>query len=225
MHITEIQLLTNDLAAQRQFYGETLGLPVTDVAANEIAVKIGTTKVVFRETATPMEGSTHFAINIPENQFNEAKAWLKARTPLVTDKKGADEFHFSNKWNAHAVYFYDPSQNIVDLIARHDLPNRADTPFSVASWLEVSEIGVPSADVQVTAKAIQDSLDVPIYFGEGNNLYTAAGDEHGLFVIVKLGRVWHPETGLVANSDPVIVKGTTEKGRPFTLSSPPLRIT
>ncbi len=69
-----------------------------------------------------------FAFNIPENQFREAKAWLASRVEIARPN-GSDEI-FYDDWNAHAVYFPDPGGNLVEFIARHNLPDRSEREFN-----------------------------------------------------------------------------------------------
>ena len=55
---------------------------------------------------------------------------------------GSSDF---SAWNADALYFLDPAGNVVELIARHSLPNASDAPFGPDAFLEVSEVGMPVA--------------------------------------------------------------------------------
>ena len=45
-------------------------------------------------------------------------------------------------------------------------------------------------------KGLCDTLGVTVYDGEGGDMFTAVGDELGLFIVVKQGRIWYPETGI-----------------------------
>jgi hypothetical protein len=46
---------------------------------------------------------------------------------------------------------------------------------------------------------------VSVYDGAGSDTFTAVGDEDGLFIVVKRGRIWYPETGVAADVYPVAV--------------------
>jgi hypothetical protein len=53
-----------------------------------------------------------------------------------------DEFEFFD-WNAHAVYFYDPSVNIVEYIARHNIKSSNSTDeFTNNDILCISEVWI-----------------------------------------------------------------------------------
>jgi hypothetical protein len=84
-------------------------------------------------------------VNVPENRITEAIEWLGKKIPLIEYERNP-LVNFQN-WNAHSVYFYDPSGNIVELIARHNLPNKSESVFDSGSFLNISEIGMPVSSV------------------------------------------------------------------------------
>lgn len=225
MNISELFLLTNDLLAQRQFYVEVLHLPVVgDGGEHRLTVQAGSSRLTFTQAAAGWKGSYHFAFNVPSNQFGDAKTWLSRRVALLVDANGADEFAFTS-WNAHGLYFSDPTGNVVELIARHDLPNSRHESFSERCILGVSEIGVVTDDVSTTVAEVQVELGVRVYRGSVSDTFAAVGDENGLLIIVKRGRVWFPDTGITAEPFPLTVFLSGVGGEPFQLSDPPLRIT
>lgn len=216
MNFAEIQILTYTLAAQRAFYTQTLGLSDATAASDTFTAQAGATRLTFLQPQPAGRGDErsvyHFAFNIPENQLAEAKAWLKQRTPLVSSQAGRDEYNFES-WNAHAVYFLDPAGNVVELIARHNLPNASQQPFGGHSLLNISEISVTAANVPDTVRAIQSALGVEVYDGPSAT-FAAVGDEQGLFIVVPAGRAWFPDTGRLAGFYPMTVR--LEDGRTWT---------
>jgi catechol 2,3-dioxygenase-like lactoylglutathione lyase family enzyme len=212
MKINELEILTTDLSGQQYFYGEVLQLPVSmGGSGNTIEVQAGLTRLVFRQAPPKWAGVYHFAFNIPENQYEEARDWLTRRVALIADNEGRTEFHFEN-WNADAFYFYDQAGNILEFIARHTLDNASDMPFSSHSILSVSEIGVGTHDVPSMVEALQGQHGITPYGGEPGEEFAAVGDEEGLFIVVRLGRIWMPETGIEAGAYPVSVNITTPSG-------------
>ena len=201
MNITRLELLAADLGAERDFYAGVLELPVR-LDSPILEVQVGKTQLLFTESPQ-FDGAYHFAFNIPENQFAAAKDWLRQRTPLVVSQSGQDEYNFES-WNAHAVYFFDPAGNVVELIARHNLSNASSNPFGGHSLLNVSEISVTTANVLEIVPAIQLALNVEVYDGPSAT-FAAVGDEHGLFIVVPEGRAWFPDTGLRAGFYPLTV--------------------
>jgi catechol-2,3-dioxygenase len=210
MHILELQLATNYLIEQHDFYSHVLGLPVHHYDTERLTLQIGTSRLTFVQQREPLGGCYHFAFNIPENQFAQGKAWLQQRAQLLKNSSGIDEYAFES-WNAHGVYFLDPAGNIAELIARHSLPNARQAPFNAESLLNVSEIGVAAIDVLTQADAISAHSNYQIYAGPGSPVFTAVGDEHGLFIIVPEGRIWNPETGKAAAHLPIsVVTGSVQ---------------
>jgi catechol 2,3-dioxygenase-like lactoylglutathione lyase family enzyme len=96
MRITRLVLNTPDLAAQRDFYEGRLGFECTAETETEVAFRVGWTSLVFRLTAKPSASPYHFAFNIPENQFQEAKKWFSSRLPLIANHEGQEEFFFES---------------------------------------------------------------------------------------------------------------------------------
>jgi catechol-2,3-dioxygenase len=215
MHITELRLKTADLNGQRGFYADTLHLPLVEETANSLTVGVGHSRLIFEQGETAAR--YHFAFNIPENQLEAARLWLKERVPLIS-LDGKDVFDFAS-WKAHSVYFYDAAGNILECIARHRLPNASDRPFDAGNLLNISEIGIAAADVRTTVAKLTDGLGLPVFDGAGSDSFTALGDDSGLFIVVKQGRVWYPESGVPAVPLPLAVTGTLDNGQGFTLQA------
>ncbi|WP_181884363.1 ring-cleaving dioxygenase [Neobacillus piezotolerans] len=185
MEFTKLSLLASNLTEMKNFYKNVLELPISSKSVKEFTVHVGQTDLHFRESN---DGNPfyHFAINIPENKYNEAVAWAKSRVSLNSED-GRDEVHFAS-WNAHA-YFEDPSGNIVELIARHNLPNRTNNNFSSQDFLNVSEIGIAVDEVIPFVRKL-NALGFPNWKNDSEGL-TPVGDENGLFIVVKTERKWY----------------------------------
>jgi catechol-2,3-dioxygenase len=224
MKINELHLLTRDLPAQARFYSELLGLPVQDVPArSRIDVQVGQTRLIFKQAEEGWQGKYHFAINIPPNQFVAAKTWLESHSTLLTDRHGAEEFYFEN-WNALSVYFNDAAGNVLELIARRDLPSPAERPFDQGSLLCVSEVGLASEDALATVQMLGTGLGVSVYRGPENENFTALGDENGLLIVVRRGRIWYPDTGIPAELLPVRLVVENAQGKNYHISGFPYQV-
>ncbi|HEY0071544.1 MAG TPA: hypothetical protein VGE04_16385 [Chloroflexia bacterium] len=215
MKIVELELEATDLPAQRRFYGDVLHLPTVETPGT-LSVQVGRSRIVFKEAQNGALRAYHFAFNIPERRFEEAKGWISQRVPLLKSRTGEDSFNFAN-WNAHATYFLDPAGNIVEFIARHALTDDSDLPFDERSLLCVSEIGIATEDVKATVQSLQ-AQGLPVYDGEGSDTFTAVGDEHGLFIVIKRGRTWFPDSGTPADFLPLKVVVSLDSGATAVLS-------
>ncbi|MBK9229332.1 MAG: hypothetical protein IPO15_00255 [Anaerolineae bacterium] len=223
MNIHELRLKTNRLQEQRDFYHHLLGFPLLTADADQVALQVGSSTLIFAAAATPIPAPYHFAFDIPEGQFAEAKAWLAARVPLLTDASGADEFDFS-AWNAHAIYFADRDGNIGEFIARHDLPSPATRAFGATSLLSISEIGLAVDNVLHLVERLQTSIHLPVYRQHPTATFTAMGDEHGLLIVVKDGRRWFPEERVAAHATPLTVVISDATAGQRTIHGPPYQI-
>lgn len=192
MKILDVTLQTHRLAELKAFYTQVLELPLAEEKAAAFAVQVQHTRLRFRQAAAGEEPQYHFAFNIPENQLAQARAWVAARVPLLRSADGTEEFDFAN-WHAHAFYFEDPAGNILECIARHDLPNATSAPFSGASLLGLSEVGLPVADVLAFCGQLTAQLGVPSFAkGTPTAHFSAMGDDEGLLIVVPLEKKWMP---------------------------------
>ena len=128
----------------KSVYREQLGFSICGESPNRFQIQVGTSIIEFTNENVAGEPYYHFAFNIPANQFQAAKEWLKEKTTLLLEN-GEDEADFSNL-PAHACYFEDPAGNIVELIARYNLNPNSESPFSVNTILNISEIGLVVQD-------------------------------------------------------------------------------
>jgi len=221
MLIKRLELLTDDLITQKEFYSNILEFPV-HLENTSLLVKAGKTDIVFLQAPPQWTGQYHFCFNIPENQFPQAKAWLSKRIPLLKDTQGVDEFK-SESWNSTSLYFKDTTGNILEFIARHDQKNATEIPFNGEQILQVSEIGLPSKDVISFAKELCETLSVSVYKQELNETFTPIGDEDGLFILPVENRIWYPNTGAPARILSVKVDVEID-GKEFKLSGVPYEI-
>ncbi len=221
MNIISIELATNDLQAQRDFYSNLLELPV-ELSSERLKVQAGKTTLVFTQADFGFDGAYHFAFNIPENQIQAAKEWLSKKIDLLYDENRLDVFDFSN-WNAHSLYFKDAAGNILEFIARHDLKNSAEGDFDGSQILSVSEIGLPSEDVIAFAKQLCERMNLSVFHGEPSATFTPVGDDHGLFILPSVNRIWYPNTGVPARLLPIKMK-VESNGREFEIRGVPYEI-
>jgi hypothetical protein len=217
------------------FYGKTLELRVFDEKPDRFTVEAGETMITFVDSTDTAGGRApfyHFAFNIPENKILKALEWQRARTPLlpIPERNRADGFPPEvvdyRHWNAHSIFFLDPAGNVVEYIARHDLPNRDTHPFSWGDILYASEIGLIVDDVAAAATVLGQNAGVTPYRG-GSEAFQAMGDEQGLLLVMKRGRVIdftsEPHNAVRVYRTGVTVRGET--AAQHQLAGYPYRIT
>lgn len=205
MNITRLELLSADLRAQRDFYGDVLDLSLILTSSN-LGVKAGETDLVFKQAWSDFDGAYHFAFNIPENQFHASKEWILSRIPLLRDENGQEEFA-SASWNSDSIYFKDAAGNVLEFIARHNLKNAADEDFDSKQILNVSEIGLPSEDAIGFANELCTKLGLSVFMQQPNEKFTPVGDDNGLFILSAKDRIWKPDSGVPAKLLPIRVQG------------------
>ncbi len=214
MGFLELRLKTQNLARQRTFYAETLGLELLRETPEHFTVQAGSSLLRFdvsEEDVAPY----HFAFNVPKNKLAEAKVWLLERVELL-EQEGQTQFS-SKSWNAEQVYFLDADGNILEFIARHELPNASSEPFGSAHILNVSEIGCVVPDVSEAVAAL-GRLGLKPYRKPGEN-FAPVGDAYGLLIVSETARPWFP-TEIGAGVAPLEL--TLRSTEPFDYTEPGL---
>lgn len=194
MKITKLQLYTDQLQDLKIFYVMVLGFDLYDETENAFTIKAGSSLLTFQWTDLTNKASPsyHFAFNIPKNQIEEAQRWLYSRSVPLLQNENEGIVDFPN-WNAQALYFLDPANNIVELIARHDLENTSQAAFIAQSITSISEIGLPVPEIAPFYEQVRESFGFPVYSHIGNTTsFCPTGDPEGLLIIVPLERPWFP---------------------------------
>lgn len=195
MVFREIRLETKRLGPLYDFYTHVLELR-TDLGNSQFTIHTRNTRLIFEETKHDLpDPFYHFAFNIPSNKINEAYEWLSKRTGLLwIDDYKSYVADFVN-WNAKSVYFLDPAGNIAEFIARSDLEDFVDEPFSSIHVRNVSEIGLvfPAQNFKRSIEKMMQDHQLT-YFAKQPPLesFCAIGDDEGLFVVVPEYRSWYP---------------------------------
>src|SRR5207249_3790264 len=98
-------------------------------------------------------------------------------------------------------------------------------PFTSASLLSLSEIGLVVDDVPQLVQMIQRALGSPVYHGAINELFTPVGAENGLLIVVKRGRVWFPESKVAATAAPLTAIISDTRMTRYRIDGPPYHLT
>ncbi|MDX1699680.1 MAG: hypothetical protein R3250_03630, partial [Melioribacteraceae bacterium] len=161
MNIKELKIYSSNFPEQVRFYSDIIGLKIVNKNDAVVSFQIGRSTLSIEQSisSTPY----HFAINVPSNNETAALKWLKTRVDVLRD--GDIEVHDFDFWNAKAIYFYDKDKNIVELIARKNLNINSSDEFSPHSFLGISEIGLPTLDIEREYKLLNDKTGIGIYSG------------------------------------------------------------
>ena len=191
MEIKLLTLQTKKLEMMKEFYTQQLGFSICGENPNGFQIQVGTSILEFTSEKVAGEPYYHFAFNIPANQFQEAKEWLKGKTTILLED-GEDEAYFSF-WPAHACYFEDPAGNIVELIARSNENPNSESSFSVNSILNISEIGLTVKDAPMVGEQFKeinifDSDNDPV---TNSSLSFMQDNNNGVFILLtSIDRKW-----------------------------------
>jgi hypothetical protein len=201
--IVHLDLVTSaSLEELKKFYISLIGLSLLSEQSNSFTIKAGETTIRFIKVnnleTTPFY---HFAFNIPENKILKAREWqlkrtaLSATPPQLIDENYPNDIRHFQHWNAHSVFFWDPAGNLVEYIARHDLKNAREGEFATKDLLCASEIAFIVNDTESVADEIKSSFKLEQYRG-GDENFRAIGDENGLLLVIKKGRIWEGHTNI-----------------------------
>ena len=196
MLFEELKLQTKQLSALYHFYKDVIQLPVSEISDSHFTIQTRDTQLIFEEESNTFTVPFyHFAFNIASNKIQEAYEWLKERTDLLWIEDYKSHIADFKNWNAKSVYFLDPAGNIAEFIARADLNDVIDEPFSSRHIRSVSEIGLvfPEQSFKQSIEKILKEHQLQ-YFAKQPPLesFCAIGDDEGLFIIVPENRSWYP---------------------------------
>ncbi len=201
MLIRHLRVASRDLIAQRRFYAETLGFAIVSETDDALTVQAGASRLSFvaARALDVMPGPYHFAFNIAFDQVDAAKAWTATRVPLVVDRAGASDFH-NEPFASHQFYFKDADGNIGEFIGRQRQPASRGAPFKAATGVRnISEIGVAVPDVPAAFQHFTELLGASRYGVNADGVFAGVGEDDGMLIVVRDGRLWFPDTGIPAN--------------------------
>ncbi|WP_062329940.1 VOC family protein [Paenibacillus pabuli] len=191
MKIREVGLLTHQMKAMKQFYGTSMELKLEDENTSSVSFRVGDSILCLQEASGQENPFYHVALTIPTNKLADAKKWLHDRNVPLLSKDDKDEFYFPY-WDATAIYFYDPSGNLMEFIAHHSLDNAVEETFDSGQLLCISEIGLPVDDVPDTINKMNGQYHLVPFAGDGKQ-FAPIGDAEGMFIVIDKAMPWFPD--------------------------------
>ncbi|GGE57875.1 VOC family protein [Priestia taiwanensis] len=154
MKIEKAQLLISKFEETVAFYQDVLQFSLLSKNEDSASFQIGESVLEFIKDKEENHYYYHFAFNIHQNLFKEAKQWLLDRVGLLQED-GMDEINFTDS-KANSCYFEDPAGNIVEYIARRETSSSSlDTVFSSQNVLCISEMSVTTNTVAEHAREMK----------------------------------------------------------------------
>jgi catechol 2,3-dioxygenase-like lactoylglutathione lyase family enzyme len=202
------------------FYEQTLGFAV-ERRDGRVVVPVGPDVLELVATGDGTDPFHHFALLVPGDRFDAARAWLGERAETLARDDGGTVFPF-DFWDARAVYFHDPAGNIVELIAHAGTAERgAAGDFSAAELAGLSEVGIVVDDPAAAVAALERDLGLELWSGDAAQLAFVGAKAHTL-ILAPPGRGWLP-TGRPSEPHAVTVTVTGGAADAVVLAGSPQR--
>ena len=202
MHIDEVALTVNGLAAAARFYQDVLELAVVE-QPGQVTVTIGSSRLVLQE-GEHFAGVHHLAIGIAPVDFEVAGRWLNQRVePIAVD--GSQVIEGPDGWNSRSLYFLDPEDILLEFIARDADSLALAGDGQVPRPLSLSEVGIGVPSVAGAVRALTGQLGIPTFPPQGAQ-FAPVGDHDGLIILVDQNRIWFPTDAQQAARGPLTVK-------------------
>jgi catechol 2,3-dioxygenase-like lactoylglutathione lyase family enzyme len=187
----ELAVAAAQLDAVAAFYEQTLGFAVKR-RDGRVVVPVGADALELVTTGDGTDPFHHFALLVPGDRFDAARAWLGERAETLARDDGGTVFPF-DFWDARAVYFHDPAGNIVELIAHAGTAEGSGVAggFSAVELAGLSEIGIVVDDPAAAVAALELDLGLEFWSGDAAQLAFVGAKAHTL-ILAPPGRGWLP---------------------------------
>lgn len=151
--ITQAFLYTSEYKKTLAFYQSLFRNQVKEVSSEQFSLEFLLNTLTFSEEKNDEQPFYHFAFLIPYSHFDQAKNYFSDHVSL-TVQDGKDEISF--KKGIRSFYFYDPSGNVVEVIAKDSVEIPRNTDFSVESILGLAEMSLVTESLESTAFQLFD---------------------------------------------------------------------
>ncbi|MBO6211503.1 glyoxalase [Algoriella sp.] len=190
MKIIELELKTNKLNENKQFFTQILELDLIENSENYFSIQIGWTKLKF--IISDQENIYHYSFLIPKNQLQNAYNWMKNKVEILETEKN-NVFSNFEAWNAKSFYFYDGSNNLAEMIIHANLDNESNQSFDASSILGISEIGLPTLEIEEINQQIEDVTNSKFWKGDFDAFGTNGSDEGKILLPnYNIKKTWYP---------------------------------
>ena len=195
MKIRELQLFTNELEKTKSFYTTILAFELIEENENQFSLQVGWTRLTF--VKSDEEHIYHFSFLVCKNQFEKAFDWIQNKTKILNTDTDQHIANFEN-WNAQSFYFYDGGRNLAEMITHYNLAYENDEEFDQHSILGISEIGLPTTDIEATNQLLEEKTTSKFWKGDFEKFGTNGSDEGKILLpnyFIKT--TWFPTTDTI----------------------------
>ncbi|MEU4768525.1 VOC family protein [Actinosynnema sp. NPDC023794] len=105
----------DDIPAAQKFYGETLGIPVTE-EYGMLNLQLAGNRHILIYPKPDHQPATYTMLNFPVDDIDEAVAWLRERGVEMEKFDGVDDDGVFRKGGPLIAWFRDPAGNIMSVI-------------------------------------------------------------------------------------------------------------
>ena len=195
MKIRELQLFTTNLEKTKSFYTDILSFQLIKKTSNQFSIQIGWTTLTFVQSEE--EHIYHFSFLVDKSLFENAFEWMKNRVEILQTKND-EQIAFFENWNAKSFYFYDGSGNLAEIITHYNLDYQTDAEFDQNSILGISEIGLPTTDIEATNKLLEEKTTSKFWKGDFEIFGTNGSDEGKILLPnYAIKTTWFPTTNKI----------------------------
>lgn len=197
MTILGLHLTTDRLTQMRDFYSQQLQLPLAEERDDTLAFQVGLTKLIF----TVAEDGTHpahaFGFAVPAARFDTVADALSRRMQLYAPERRASSD------SRPTVYFTDPANNAVSLVALEDVVESADYPNPL-SLCAVGELSFVVDDVQDVRQMLESRFEFSAYPMSSGTRVAMRGVDTTLYLLPR-GETLLPDGGAPAEIFPIMM--------------------
>jgi len=191
MKIEKVTIFSSQIEKQYQFYCDQLRLSCIEKDDNFFCIKVGSSLLQIQKNNEDVRSGYHLAFNIEPSLYLEAASFLQGQQIQLLESENKVLIDFPD-WKARSIYFRDAEQNILEYIARYNLPHHQyDRLFGAGDILCISEIGVPVNEPKEFISSIKSNTEIEIWKSYGQS-FNAMGDEEGLLIVVPEKHKWFP---------------------------------
>lgn len=203
--IREAWFETNRLEAVVDFYAVAMKLPIESRSGSHVCFRAGDSLLGFRRSKR--RSIYHFAFNVRPDRLEEAVRILRVWVDPIFSQ-ATERIRFEN-WKADSYYFFDPAGNVIELIAREELPSGPDGESMIHN---VGEVGLALRPFPDEIDQIASATGLSIFRKSASDDFTAIGEEQGLLILAKEDRVWYPTDNVRASRRPCEIRMTGISG-------------